>query len=83
MNREFSKKISKSHTFTLELMMDFFEGAKIPPKNKYLMNYMGYVYYITKRFDYIEELLRNWEKTAPFQKFMICSKRYSIMVRMK
>lgn len=66
--REFSKKISKSHTMTLELMMDFFEGAKISPKNKYLMNYMGYVHYMTKRFDYIEELLRNWEKNSSIPK---------------
>jgi len=66
--REFSKKISKSHTLTLELMMDFFEGAKISPKNKYLMNYMGYVHYMTKRFDYIEELLRNWEKNSSIPK---------------
>ncbi|MGI9550428.1 MAG: BfmA/BtgA family mobilization protein, partial [Aurantibacter sp.] len=66
--REFSKKISKSHTITLELMMDFFEGAKISPKNKYLMNYMGYVHYMTKRFDYIEELLRNWEKNSSIPK---------------
>lgn len=66
--REFSKKISKSHTLTLELMMDFFEGAKISPKNKYLMNHMGYVHYMTKRFDYIEELLRNWEKNSSIPK---------------
>ncbi|GMN11271.1 hypothetical protein MTsPCn9_11220 [Croceitalea sp. MTPC9] len=66
--REFSKKISKSHTLTLELMMDFFEGAKISPKNKYLMDYMGYVHYMTKRFDYIEELLRNWEKNSSIPK---------------
>ena len=66
--REFSKKISKSHTQTLELMMDFFEEAKISPKNKYLMNYMGYVHYITKRFDYIEELFRNWEKNSTIPK---------------
>lgn len=66
--RVFSKKISKSHTLTLELMMDFFEGAKISPKNKYLMNYMGYVHYMTKRFDYIEELLRNWEKNSSIPK---------------
>lgn len=66
--REFSKKISKSHTMTLELMIDFFEGAKISPKNKYLMNHMGYVHYMTKRFDYIEELLRNWEKNSSIPK---------------
>lgn len=66
--RVFSKKISKSHTLTLELMMNFFEGAKISPKNKYLMNHMGYVHYMTKRFDYIEELLRNWEKNSSIPK---------------
>lgn len=66
--REFSKRISKSHTLTLELMMDFFEGAKISPKNKYLMNYMGYVHYMAKRFDYIEEFLRNWEKNSSIPK---------------
>ncbi|WP_350292236.1 BfmA/BtgA family mobilization protein [uncultured Croceitalea sp.] len=60
--REFSKKISKSHTLTLELMMDFFEGANISPKNKYLMNHMGFEHRLNKRFDYIEELLRRMEK---------------------
>ncbi|MCW5516956.1 BfmA/BtgA family mobilization protein [Muriicola sp. Z0-33] len=60
--REFSKKISKSHTITLELMMDFFEGAKISPKNKYLMNHMGFEHRLNKRFDYIEELLRRMER---------------------
>jgi sulfur relay (sulfurtransferase) DsrC/TusE family protein len=62
--REFSKKISKSHTMTLELMMDFFEGAKISPKNKYLMNYMGSEHRLSKRLDYLEELLRDWEKNS-------------------
>lgn len=66
--REFSKKISNSHTLTLELMMDFFEGAKISPKNKYLMNYMGFEHRLNKRFDYIEELLRNWEKNSSIPK---------------
>ncbi len=60
--REFSKKISKSHTLTLELMMDFFEGANISPKNKYLMNHMGFEHRLNKRFDYIEELLRRIER---------------------
>ncbi|WP_431124283.1 BfmA/BtgA family mobilization protein [Flagellimonas flava] len=60
--REFSKKISKSHTLTLELMMDFFEGANISPKNKYLMDHMGFEHRLNKRFDYIEELLRRMER---------------------
>lgn len=66
--REFSKKISKSHTLTLELMMDFFEGAKISPKNKYLMNQMGFQHRLSKRLDYLEELLRNWEKNSSIPK---------------
>ncbi|MDT0540713.1 BfmA/BtgA family mobilization protein [Croceitalea sp. P059] len=66
--REFSKKISKSHTLTLELMMDFFEGAKISPKNKYLMNQMGFEHRLNKRLDYLEELLRNWEKNSSIPK---------------
>ncbi|MFD2588334.1 BfmA/BtgA family mobilization protein [Croceitalea marina] len=66
--REFSKKISKSHTLTLELMMDFFEGAKISPKNKYLMNQMGFEHRLSKRLDYLEELLRNWEKNSSIPK---------------
>ena len=66
--REFSKKISKSHTLTLELMMDFFEGAKISPKNKYLMNYMGSEHRLSKRLDYLVELLRNWEKNSSIPK---------------
>lgn len=66
--REFSKKISKSHTMTLELMIDFFEGAKISPKNKYLMNYMGSEHRLSKRLDYLEELFRNWEKNSSIPK---------------
>ncbi|WP_297691177.1 BfmA/BtgA family mobilization protein [uncultured Eudoraea sp.] len=66
--REFSKKISKSHTLTLQLMMDFFEGANISPKNKYLMNYMGSEHRLSKRLDYLEELLRNWEKNSGIPK---------------
>jgi hypothetical protein len=66
--REFSKKISNSHTLTLEMMMDFFDGAKISPKNKYLMNRIGFEHRLNKRFDYIEELLRNWEKNSSIPK---------------
>ncbi len=60
--RKFSKKISKSHTLTLELMMDFFEGANLSPKSKYLMDHMGFEHRLNKRFDYIEELLRRIER---------------------
>lgn len=63
--REYSKKVSPSHTETLESMMDFFEGANISPKNKRLMDYMGYNKVINKRLDYLMEVLRAWEKNSP------------------
>ncbi|MCG2459768.1 hypothetical protein K8352_03325 [Flavobacteriaceae bacterium F89] len=66
--RVYSKKTSKSHTDTLDLMMDFFEGAKISPKNKYLMDYMRLNHYMDKRMDYMEVLLRAWEKNDPMFK---------------
>ncbi len=66
--REYSKKVGPSHTDTLESMMDFFEGAKISPKNKYLMNYMGSEHRLSKRLDYLEELLRNREKNSSIPK---------------
>lgn len=66
--RQYSKKVSSSHTETLELMMDFFEGAKISPKNKYLMDYMRYNNVINKRLDYLMEVLRAWEKNSPIHR---------------
>ena len=63
--REYSKKITPSHTETLDSMMDFFEGANISPKNKQLMDYMGYNKVINKRLDYLMEVLRAWEKNSP------------------
>ncbi len=66
--REYSKKITPSHTDTLESMMDFFEGAKISPKDKHLMDYIGYNNVITKRLDYLLEVLRAWEKNSPIHR---------------
>lgn len=73
--RFYSKTVARSHTETLELMMDFFEGAGISPKNKYIMNYMGYNHRLNKRFDYIEELLRQWERNSTFPKLHKTLKR--------
>jgi hypothetical protein len=73
--RFYSKTVARSHTETLELMMDFFEGARISPKNKYLMNYMGYNHRLNKRFDYIEELLRQWGRNSTFPKLHKTLKR--------
>jgi hypothetical protein len=35
--RSFSKKVAGSHSDTLDDMMDFFEVAKISPRNKLMM----------------------------------------------
>ena len=66
--REYSKKVSPSHTDTLETMMDFFEGAKISPYDKHLMDYMRYNNVINKRLDYLMEVLRAWEKNSPIHR---------------
>jgi len=66
--REYSKKVTPSHTDTLESMMNFFEGAKISPKDKHLMDYIEYNNVITKRLDYLLEVLRAWEKNSPIHR---------------
>jgi len=43
-------------------MMDFFEEAKISPKNKLMMCRFKFYQYLNSRFDYIEEILRKQEK---------------------
>ena len=66
--RQYSKEVSPSHTDTLETMMDFFEGAKISPYDKHLMDYMRYNNVINKRLDYLMEVLRAWEKNSPIHR---------------
>ena len=44
--------------------MNFSEGAK----NKYLMNQMGFEHRLNKRLDYLQELLRYWEKNSSIPK---------------
>lgn len=66
--REYSKKVSPSHTDTLETMMDFFEGAKISPYDKHLMDYMRYNNVINKRLEYLMEVIRAWEKNSPIHR---------------
>lgn len=60
--RLFSKKVAGSHSDTLDDMMDFFEEAKISPKNKLMMYRFKFYQYLNSRFDYIEELLREQER---------------------
>jgi len=35
------------------------------------MNFMGYLFYMTKRFGSLEGLLRNWKKHSSIQKIYI------------
>ena len=60
--RLFSKKVAGSHSDTLDDMMDFFEVAKISPKNKLMMYRFKFYQYLNSRFDYIEQILREQEK---------------------
>lgn len=59
--REYSKSVSKSHSDTIDTMIDFFEKAKITPKSEVIISFIKFQNYMTRRFDYIEELLRGME----------------------
>lgn len=59
--RAYSKKVSKSHSETIDSMIDFFEKANITPKNKIIINFIKFQIYLNGRFDYIEQLLRDME----------------------
>jgi hypothetical protein len=43
-------------------MIDFFEKAKITPKNVIMISFIKFQNYMMGRFDYIEELLRTMER---------------------
>lgn len=60
--RLFSKKFTGSHSDTLDDMMDFFEGAKISPRNKLMMYRFNLFQHLDSRFDFIEKLLRDQER---------------------
>ncbi len=60
--RAYSKTVSKSHSETIDTMIDFFERAKINPKSEVMISFIKFQNYMIGRFDYIEELLRTMEK---------------------
>ena len=60
--RLFSKKFIGSHSDTLDDMMDFFEGARISPRNKVMMYRFNLFQHLDSRFDFIEKLLRDQER---------------------
>ena len=55
-------KLSKSHSETIDTMIDFFEKAKITPKSEVMTSFIKFQNYMTRRFDYIEEVLRRMER---------------------
>lgn len=60
--RAYSKTVSKSHSETIDTMIDFFEKAKITPKSEVMISFIRFQNYMTGRFDYIEEVLRRMER---------------------
>jgi hypothetical protein len=59
--RAYLKSVSKSHSESIDLMIDFFEKTKITPKNDVMISFIKFQNYIIGRFDYIEELLCKME----------------------
>lgn len=60
--RAYSRTVSGSHSETIDDMIDFFEKAKITPKNVIMISFIKFQNYMMGRFDYIEELLRTMER---------------------
>ena len=60
--RAYSKSVSRSHSETIDIMIDFFEKTKITPKNEVMISFIRFQNYMIGRFDYLEELLRTMER---------------------
>ena len=60
--RAFSKIVSRTHSETIDVMIDFFEKTKITPRNEVMISFIRFQNYMIGRFDYLEELLRTMER---------------------
>src|SRR5680860_1251717 len=60
--RAYSKTVSKSHSETIDTMIDFFEKAKITPKSEVMISFIKFQNYWIGRYDYIDELLHTMER---------------------
>ncbi len=60
--RVYSKTVSKSHSETIDTMIDFFEKTRISPRNEVMISFIRFQNYMIGRFDCIEELLRTMER---------------------
>ncbi len=59
--RAFSKTVSKSHSDTIDTIIDFFEKTKITPKSEVMISFITFQNYMKGRLDYIIELIREHE----------------------
>ena len=60
--RAYSKTVSKSHSETIDTMMDFLERARITPKSEVMIRFIKFQNYMIGRFDYLDETLRRMER---------------------
>lgn len=60
--REYSKTVSRSHTETLDTMIDFFEKANITHRSEVMISFIKFQLYMAGRLDYIIEILRDHER---------------------
>ncbi len=60
--RGYSKTVSRSHSETVDAMIDFFEKSKINPRSEVMISFIRFQNYMIGRFDYLEELLRTMER---------------------
>lgn len=59
--RAFSKTVSKSHSDTIDTIIDFFEKTKITPESEVMISFITFQNYMKGRLDYIIELIREQE----------------------
>lgn len=59
--RAYSKTVSKSHSETIDTIIDFFEKTKITPKSEVMISFIKFQNYMAGRLDYIIELIREQE----------------------
>ena len=60
--RAYSKTVSRSHSKTIDTIIDFFEKAKITPKSEVMISFIRFQNYMIGRLDYLEEILRRMER---------------------
>lgn len=60
--RDYSKTVAKSHSETIDTMIDFFERANITPKSEVMIRFIEFQNCLNRWFDYLEETLQRMER---------------------